>query len=105
MDRGQAQSSTPVLAGWWAQKLSSAGPLAGTLARQSFWSSVCQTQAVGCAEGSEAVAQPRAAAPAPQCLQQSLPVLLPAWWELRGALLRALHHWQQQLSFSRTEKL
>lgn len=40
-ETGQARSSTPVLAAQWAKKLSSVGSFAGTLARLTFWSSVC----------------------------------------------------------------
>ena len=35
----------------------------------------------------------------PSSSRRSLPAVLPAWWELLGAL----NHWQQ-LGFSRTEK-
>lgn len=53
------------MAGQWAKKLSSVGTFAVALGRLSFWSqlSVSQAAGCGCAEGTEAVAQPQAAAP------------------------------------------
>ena len=46
-NRGQAVSSTPVLAGQWAKKLSSIGTFAVTLARLSFWSQLSVSQTAG----------------------------------------------------------
>lgn len=105
MKQRTSKKQYPCAAGW-AEKFSSVSTFAATLARLSFWSQlrVSHTADCGCAEGSEQWHSPGQQLPAPQSLQQSLPAPLPAWWELWGALLRALNHWQQ-LSFSRTEKL
>lgn len=46
-NRGQARSSTPVLAGQWAKKLSSIGTSAVTLARLSSWNQLSVSEAAG----------------------------------------------------------
>lgn len=92
-DSGPRNSHLLVLLQWlWADSVSGA-------------SSVClRLQAVDLLRAQRQWHSPGQQLPAPQPLQPLLPALLPAWWELKGALLRALNHYHQ-LSFSRIEKL